>query len=110
LLKKSFRIEQHLANYKRVLLFFHSALKGLVFFLLVSVIVLFTGVWPVILLAVAPLVILHLFIIKTMQNRLNERKIFISSLVYELIMPFVKFVFRWHFNRKSRKQKWKSKI
>jgi glycosyltransferase involved in cell wall biosynthesis len=110
LLKKSFRIEQHLANYKRMLLFLHSALKGFIFLFAIAVIVLFTGVWPVVLLAVAPLVILHLFIIKTMQNRLNERKIFIPSLVYELIMPFVKFVFRWHFNRKSRNQKWKSKI
>lgn len=110
LLKKSFRIEQHLANYKRVLLFLHLALKSLIFLLAVAVIVLFTGVWPVVLLAVAPLLILHLFIIKTMQNRLNERKIFIPSLVYELIMPFVKVVFRWHFNRKIHKQKWKSKI
>jgi hypothetical protein len=54
--------------------------------------------------------IAHLFIIKITQNRLNERKIFISSLVYDLLIPYFKYFYRWYFNYRSRKNKWRSKV
>ena len=110
LVKKSFRIEQHLSYPKRALMFAYSAMQLSVLPFSVVVMVLFTGVWQLVLFGIGLFLILRLLIIKTMQNHLNERKIFITSLVYELIMPYYKIVLRWHFNRKSRKQKWKSKV
>ena len=110
LIRKSFCIEQHLSFSKRLVLFLSSFVKLIILPLLVVVILLFTGVWPIVLVAVCILLILHLFIIKTMQNRLNERKIFITSLMYDLVVPYFKIVFRWHFNRKRHKQNGRTKF
>jgi len=52
----------------------------------------------------------RLVIIKIALNRLNERKIFIPSLVYDLIVPYFKLFYRWYFNNRSQKQKWKVKV
>jgi len=48
--------------------------------------------------------------VKYALNRLNERKIFIPSLVYDLIVPYFKLFYRWYFNNRSQKQKWKVKV
>jgi len=40
---------------------------------------------------------------------LNERKIFISSLLYDLVVPYFKLFYRWYFNNRREKQKWKVK-
>ncbi len=110
LVKKSIRIEKHLPFSKRLILGINE-LSSLVFIpLALFVIVLF----PDLLIVVSGLlfikIIAHLFIIKTLQNRLNERKIFIPSLVYEIIAPYLKLFFRWHFNRRSKKNRWKNKV
>ena len=110
LIRKSFRIEQYLPSSKRIVLMLSSIANLLILPLGVAVIVLFTGGWPVVLFALCLVSILHVLIIKTMQNRLNERKIFITSLVYELIMPYFKVVFRWYFNRKSHRQNGRAKF
>ncbi len=108
LLKKSFRIEKHLSWIKRQMLHFENFSKLLFLPLVVFVIVLFTAIWPIVAVMVGIPVLMRVFIIKILQNRLNERKIFISSLIYELIVPYFKVVYRWHFNRRSRNQKWRS--
>ncbi len=110
LLKKSIRIEKYLSGYKRVFLFLDKL--GELLFLPISIvaIVLLPQLWIVFSSMLGFIFTLYLFIIKITQNRLNERKIFIPSLIYDLLMPYYKLFFGWHFNRRSRKHKWKSRV
>lgn len=108
LLKKSFRIEQHLPLWKRLFLVIDDFTALLFLPALALVLVLFVPLWPLLLVLTGAMLLAHLVIIKISLNRLNERKIFISSLIYGLCMPYFKLFYRWQFNRKSR-QKWKNK-
>ncbi len=110
LLKKSTRIEKHLSGYKRAFLFLDELGKLLFVPISIAVIVLLPGFWVVFISLLGFIFTAYLFIIKITQNRLNERKIFIPSLIYDLLMPYYKLFFRWHFNRRSRKYKWKSRV
>ncbi len=110
LLKKSFRIEKYLSVKKQVFLFFDEFTRLLFLPLLIIVIVFLPEFWLLIGVVIVLRIILYLVIIKMALNHLNERKIFISSLVYELLMPYYKVFYRWHFNRQSRKQRWRSNI
>ncbi|MCF6356672.1 MAG: glycosyltransferase [Draconibacterium sp.] len=110
LLKKSTRIEKNLSGYKRAFLFLDELGKLLFVPISIAVIVLLPGFWVVFISLLGFIFTAYLFIIKITQNRLNERKIFIPSLIYDLLMPYYKLFFRWHFNRRSRKYKWKSRV
>ncbi|MBT6007518.1 MAG: hypothetical protein HOG79_17490, partial [Prolixibacteraceae bacterium] len=110
LLKKSFRIEKHLFFSKRIVLFIEEFTHLLFLPAIILVIVFLTELWFIIGVLISLIIIAHLLIIKIILNRLCERKIFISSLVYGLVIPYFKFFYRWHFNQKSRKQKWRSKV
>ncbi|MFN2262404.1 MAG: hypothetical protein ABR595_10100, partial [Psychroflexus sp.] len=72
--------------------------------------ILLFDLWPVIAGLLLIIFIARLFIIKITQNRLKERKIFISSLFYDLIIPYFKLFYRWYFNNRRQKQKWKVKV
>jgi len=65
--------------------------------------------WPIIAGLLFILFISRLVIIKITQKRLNERKIFLSSLLYDLVVPYFKLFYRWYFNNRREKQKWKVK-
>ncbi len=109
LLKKNIRIEKHLSLTKRISLFVEELTRLLFLPLLFFVIILLPDVWIIFATLIGIKITAHLFIIKITQKRLNERKIFISSLVYDVLMPYFKLVYRWFFNHRSRKNKW-SKI
>ncbi len=106
LLKKNIRIEKHLPFSKQVILAIDSLSSLLFMPLVLLVLVLLSDYWIVIGGMLLLKTTAHLFIIKTLQNRLNERKIFIPSLVYEIVAPYFKLFFRWQFNRRSRKNRW----
>lgn len=110
LLKKRIRIEKHLPVTKKIFLFLDEF--GKLIFLPFSALIFI--LFPQLSILLAALIgfqfIAHLVIIKLTQNRLNERKIFIPSLVYELIMPYYKLFFRWHFNWRSKNNRWKNKV
>jgi glycosyltransferase involved in cell wall biosynthesis len=110
ILKKSIRIEKHLTGPKKAVLAFDEFTKMLFPPLSVVAIVLLFDLWPILAGLLFILLVARLFIIKIAQNRLNERKIFISSLVYDLIVPYFKMFYRWYFNNRSQKQKWKVKV
>lgn len=110
LLQKSFRIEKYLLFTKRIVLFFEEFTRLLFLSALIAVIVILPVFWPLYVIPAGMVFTARLVIIKIALNRLNERKIFISSLVYDLIMPFFKFFYRWYFNQKSRKKTWRSTI
>ena len=110
LLKKSFRIEKHLSFTKRFVLFFEEFTHLLFLPAIISVIVLFPEFWSVIVILISLIFTARLLIIKIVLDRLCERKIFLSSLVYGLLIPYFKFFYRWHFKQISRKQTWRRKI
>ena len=110
LLKKSIRIEKHLSTSRKLMLAFDEITKMLYLPLLAVVAVLLFNLWPFIAVLAFIQLAARLVIIKMLQNRLNERKIFIPSLVYDLAIPYFKFFHRWFFNQKGQKQKWKIKV
>ncbi len=110
LIKKSFRIEKHISDKKKIFLFVEELTRLLFIPISLTVIILLPDIWIIFTLLLGIQFLAHLFIIKTTQNRLNERKIFISSLIYELFAPYFKFIYRWFFYYRSRKNRWRSKV
>jgi len=110
ILKKEIRIEKHLTPGRKALMFFDSLTKMLLIPALAAVIILMHELWPVIAVVVFVLLLPRLIIVKIIQNRLNEHKIFISSLLYDLIVPYFKIFYRWNFRQHGQKQKWKIKM
>lgn len=110
LLKKSIRIESHLSVSKRVILFLDELGELLFLPTAVFVIVLLPELWIVFASLLGFIFAIYLFIIKITQNRLNERKIFIPSLMYSLLIPYFKMFYRWYFKRQSKKNRWKNKV
>ncbi|MDX1283616.1 MAG: glycosyltransferase, partial [Draconibacterium sp.] len=109
LLKKSFRIENHLPWWKQLILNIDKLIQLIFLPLVITVFIVIQGLWPVFISLLSIYLIAYLLIIKIALNRLNERKIFIPSLVYGLIMPYFILFYRWHFANKLRR-KWKNKV
>lgn len=109
LLRRSIRIENYLPAWKRFLLGFDGFTSAFYLPLLLIVLFYFFDLWPVIMAMAGVKILAHLIIMKISQNRLNERKIFIPSLVYGLLSPYYKMFYGWHFKQQSRK-KWRTKI
>lgn len=109
ILKKNLRIEKHLTTRKKALLAFDEATKILFTPVTIAVLIFVFELWPIIAGFLLINFISRLVIIKLTQNRLNERKIFISSLLYDLVVPYFKLFYRWYFNNRREKQKWKVK-
>lgn len=109
LLQRSFKIEKHLAAWKRIFMRFDEA-TALLFiptaalFLLVN-----WGLWPVLSALIFIKIIVDLALTKICLNRLNESKLFISSLVYGLIAPYFRLIYRLYFNRVTRRASWRNK-
>jgi len=110
ILKKSLRIEKHLSGSKKAVLAFDESTKMLFPPITVVAFILLFELWPLFSALLFIMFTARLFIIKIMQNRLNERKIFISSLIYDLIVPYFKLFYRWYFNNRGQKHKWKVKV
>jgi len=110
LLNKSIRIEKHLSFSRKIMLVFNEVTQLLYLPLLALTTIFLFNLWPFIAGLVFFQLLLRMVIIKILLNRLNERKIFIPSLVYDLAIPYFKFFHRWFFNQKRQKQKWKIKV
>lgn len=109
LLKKETRLMEHLSLTKRTLLVFFEWVKLLFLPLSVFMLVTLPAFWPVVITSVILLASVHAFIIKVIQNRLDEGKLFLSSLLFALIWPYFKLVFRAGYNYSRRKKRWKEK-
>jgi glycosyltransferase involved in cell wall biosynthesis len=110
LLNKSIRIEKHLSISRKMMLVFDEITKLLYLPVLIVASIMLYFLWPFITALIFIQLTLRMVIIKILQNRLNERKIFIPSLLYDLAIPYYKFFHRWFFNQKRQKQKWKIKV
>lgn len=110
LIKRSVRIENDLPLWKRVFIGCERFTEIIYLPVLVFILIYFFELWLVITGLAGLKILAHLIIIKIAQNRLNERKIFIPSLVYALLMPYFKMVYKWYFKRQSRRQVWKTNV
>ncbi|QIA07286.1 glycosyltransferase [Draconibacterium halophilum] len=110
LVRKSIRIERHLNNLKRFVLLADRLTQTLYPLLIALLLLVVFQLWPVVVAFVVVHALVFMVIIKMLQNRLNESKLFITSLVFSFIMPFYKLFFRWHFNRQNQIHKWKKKV
>lgn len=110
LLRKSFRIESYLPFWKRLILNLELISSLLYVPMLLVVLAWFFELWPIISALAGVKILTHLIILKIVQKRLNEDKIFIPSLMYSLLVPYYKMFYRWHFRQQSRRQKWKTKV
>jgi hypothetical protein len=110
ILKKNLRIEKHLSASKKAMLAFDDFTKMIFPPLTAIVFIVLFELWPLLSGLLFVMFTSRLFIIKIAQNRLNERKIFIPSLMYDLIVPYFKLFYRWYFNNRRQKHKWKMKV
>lgn len=109
LLQRSYRIERYLPRWKRIALQFETYSQVLFLPFLALILPFIFELWPVIAAMVGVLIVSRIIMIKIIQKRLNEPKIFITSLVYGLLMPYYKLFYRGYYSRISRHNKWKIK-
>jgi hypothetical protein len=102
LFRRSFRIEKHLASWKRFFIEAEDFSRLLYLPLFILTLLLIWDLWMISTALSLLLLGVQMIIMKIGQKRLNERKIFIPSLVYGLLMPYYKLFIRWHFTRFSR--------
>jgi len=108
LVKKSIRIEDTLSHRIKSVLIFDEITRILFFPFSIISLVFMPELWPLFLIIHGSKILVYLLIIKTIQNGLNESKIYVSSLIYDLIMPYFRIIYKWHFNWRSKK-KWRGK-
>jgi glycosyltransferase involved in cell wall biosynthesis len=106
LLKKCVQIRQSLSFGKKLSLFTDDLTRILLPILTTVVILLHPEYW--ITFSAFPIIylILLIIIVKMLLNRLNERKIFLSSLVYILIKPIINWWFFWSVYIIHRRNRW----
>ena len=106
LLKKGVQIRQSLSWSKKISLFIDDVTRILFPGLVATVIILHPEYW--ITFSALPLIYLTLLaiIVKMLLNRLNERKIFLSSFVYILVKPILNWWFFWSMYLIHRRNRW----
>jgi glycosyltransferase involved in cell wall biosynthesis len=98
LLRKSFRLKSSLRFLSKLTLGFFNLLKLILLPAFILCVILYPQLWIFLLALLLLLVSVKLFTIKRLQRRLNEKNIFISSLIYGLIVPYYKIIARLRFN------------
>jgi glycosyltransferase involved in cell wall biosynthesis len=103
LLHKSFILKQTIKFRIRAVLWFFNLLKILYVPLLVACVVMYPPMWPVLTALFIILAIIRLIYLKRLQNRLNESGIFLSSLIYGMLIPYIRIFTNWkyHYRRKN---------
>jgi glycosyltransferase involved in cell wall biosynthesis len=103
LFHKSFILKQTIKFRIRVVLWFFNLLKIIYVPLLVGCAVMCTPMWPVLTALFILLAILRLIYLKRLQNRLSESGIFLSSLIYGMLIPYIRIFTNWkyHYRRKN---------
>ncbi len=106
LLKKAVQIRQSLTWTKRFSLFMDDIARILMPLLTVAIIILHPEYWITVLSIQLICSLLFAIIVKMLINRLNERKIFLSSLAYIWIKPIISWWFFWSMYIIHRRSRW----
>jgi len=106
LLKKGVQIRQSLSWSKKISLFTDALSRLLIAVVAAVLISIHPEYWMTILAIPLIYIFLLAIIVKMLINRLNERKIFLSSLVYILIKPIINWWFFWSMYIIHRRSRW----
>ena len=106
LLKKGVQIRQSLSWSKKISLFTDDLTRVILTALSAAIIIIHPEYWITILSLPVIYIVLLAIIVKMLINRLNERKIFLSSLVYILIKPIINWWFFWSMYLIHRRSRW----
>lgn len=106
LLKKGVQIRQCLSWSKKLGLFLDDITKILLPTLTIALIIIHPENWMILLTLPFIIILLIAIISKILLNRLNERKIFLSSLMYILVKPIINWWFFWSIYIIHRRSKW----
>lgn len=106
LLKKGVQIRQCLSWSKKISLFLDDATRMLLPGLAATIIILHPEYWITFLALPVIYLFLLAIIVKMLLNRLNERKIFLSSFAYILIKPIINWWFFWSMYLIHRRSRW----
>ncbi|SHF67214.1 Glycosyltransferase involved in cell wall bisynthesis [Mariniphaga anaerophila] len=110
LLKKEIRLKRFLSGNKRFMLFFTNCIELLFFPVAALLFVFVPALWPLIASVLGLVFIFRLFIIKRILFRLNERKLFLPSLLLALLRPYFKLVFVLWYRNTERKGNGRTKF
>lgn len=106
LLKKGVQIRQSLSLSKRLSLFLDDFTRLLLPGLVIAILIIHPEYWITILSFPIIYFLLQSIIVKMLLNRMNERKIFLSSLAYILIKPIINWWFLWSMYLIHRRSRW----
>ncbi len=106
MLKKGVQIRQSLSWSKKITLFLDDSSRILFTALTLTLIFIHPEYWMIILPVPIVYFILLSIIVQMLTNRLNERKIFLSSLVYFLIKPILNWWLLWTMYLIHRRSRW----
>lgn len=106
LFRKYVRIVHKLGFKRQLLIAVDDLSRMLITPLTILTFAFYYKVFIVPLLLVLVKLVLHIIIIRKAQNRLKEPKIFLSSLLYELVVPYYRLIIRWEYYRSLRRRRW----
>jgi len=106
LLKKTVQIRQSLSWKKKISLFLDDFTRLLLLSLAVALILIHPEYWITICTLPVICIILFAIIVKILLNRLMERNIFVTSLLYFLIKPIINWWLIWSMYLIHRRSKW----
>lgn len=106
LLKKGVQIRQSLSLSKRISLFADDLTRILLPGLAAAILIIRPEYWISILSLPLIYFLLQAIIVKILQNRMHERKIFLSSLAYILIKPVINWWLLWSMYLIHRRNRW----
>jgi hypothetical protein len=109
LLKKEIRISRYLPFSRRITLSLEEISSCSFIPVAVVLLVVTPELWPVTGVMLLIPAILRMFIIKKAISHLHESKLFLSSLIYALLLPCFKLTYRFYYNHNSRRKGWKSR-
>jgi hypothetical protein len=100
LFHKSFIIKQYLGFRIRFVRGFFNLLRIIYVPLLTVCAVLYPFLWPELTALFVILAIIRLISVKRLQNRLNETGIFVTSVIYGMLVPYIRIFTNWRFRYK----------
>ncbi len=106
LVQKRILIKEKFSRIKRAILSLEDLAAILLFAGLIWLLATEIHHWFIFLIPVFLVLAVHLFIVKTLRKRLNEKKIFLSSLVYLLVKPVVSCYHRMLLAIHLQRNKW----
>jgi glycosyltransferase involved in cell wall biosynthesis len=99
---KSYILKHTIKFRIRTVLLFFNLLKIIYFPFLVGCAVMFPPLWPVLTALFVLLAVIRFIYLKRLQNRLNESGIFLSSLIYGMLIPYFRIFTNWKYYYKRK--------